>query len=217
MDLLIIYFACGAPFGVYQITSIRRPLTARAVVRTSLRICLWPVFAVLALNEWFSNNQYSAASGLDRRIDSIRVEIESLVLDNDSIASIFDFREILHRYAGLSEAANVNVVQNSASELFELTNTTNEEIASACLARRNQRKLSFQQSLVRNEFVDMISEFAVADRYRRKIIELAIELADSLDDSKTADALTAMMSETRFEANTPGRMLGPEISVIESS
>ncbi|HEX3100943.1 MAG TPA: hypothetical protein VHQ01_04075, partial [Pyrinomonadaceae bacterium] len=97
-DLLIIYFACGAPFGVYQITAVQS-FTERAALHVFLRICLWPVFAGSTLIRWFSTDKHSSGSDLDRQIDEIRAEIENLVFGNDSVSSIFDFREILHRYA----------------------------------------------------------------------------------------------------------------------
>ena len=188
IDLLVIYFACGAPFGVYQITAAHS-LTERAALHVFLRICFWPIFAGSTLIRWLSTGKHSSRSDLDRRIDGIRAEIENLVFGNDSVSSIFDFREILHRYAGLSEAANAGVA--SANEIFKLSNNERTDVAAACLARKNQRKLSFHQSLARDEFVDMISELANADK---RILALAVELANSVNDPKTATALTSMIS-----------------------
>lgn len=197
MDLLIIYFACGAPFGVYQITATNHRLNTQAALRVFLRICFWPVFAGSTLIQWFSR-EHSSKTDLDRRIDGIRTEIENLAFGNDSASSIFDFREILHRYAGLSEAANAGIASNSADEVFKLSKNGSADIASACLARKNQRKLSFHQSLARDEFVDIISELANADK---RILSSAVELANSINDPETANILTAMIAQTDLAAN----------------
>ena len=193
-DLLIIYFAAGAPFGVYQFTTVQHPLDAKAWLQIFFRICFWPLFAVLGLIDWFAKGDPSAGSHLDQHIDRIRIEIEDLVLANESISSIFDFREILQRYAGLSEATNV-AVSSSVNEVFDLSGSENKQLASACLARKNHRKLSFHQSLARSQFVDMISEFADASNDRTSVLELAIELANDVQDALTSEALTEMMYE----------------------
>jgi hypothetical protein len=214
LDLLVIYFAIGAPFGVYQITAVRSSLTAHATLGIILRICFWPVFAAQTLIEWFSKDQHSSESNLDRQIDRIRAEIESLVFGNDSISSIFDFREVLYRYAGLSEAANTGVLPDAANEIFEFGNNGDKDVASACLARKNQRKLSFHQSLARNEFVDMIAEFASTGSHRERVLCLAVELANGVNDPKTSDMLAAMMSQSKV--TTSGLAIESQTPVIKS-
>ena len=209
VDLLIIYFAIGAPFGVYQITTVRHPLNANITLRTFLRICFWPVFAVFILADWFYQDRDLLASNFARRIESIRKEIEDIAFANESVSSIFDFREILQRYAGLSEAANVAVADNSVNEVCDLSHSDNRKLASACLARKNQRKLSFHQSLARSEFVDLIFELAGAEN-RDRILELAIELANDLHDTPTAEALTKLMAEPQPSENIPAHSQLPE-------
>ena len=212
-DLLIIYFAFGAPFGVYQITTAQDPLDTKAVLQIVLRIICWPVFAILILIERFSNSSNVIDSSGDRRIDEIRLEIEGLVFENDVVSSIFDFREILHRYVGLSEAAMEEVTSNPANEIFEISNSKNKDLASACLARKNLRKLSFQHSLVRNEFIDMISGFALDGEKRVRIMALAVELADRVTDPFTANAL-ATMSEPNEPVKVVAQMPEYEVSLV---
>ena len=216
LDLVIIYFACGAPFGVYLVTTAHGQSFVRTASQTFLRIFCWPVFGILVVVDWLSKNPSSAESNFDRHVDGLITQIESIVCANESISSIFDFRDALHRYAGLSEAANVSPEANGVNELLELNNNENKKIASACLARKNQRRLSFHQSLARNEFVDMISEMAAAGRENTRIIGLAIELSNHVNDPETAGALTAMMSKTTFQANISVSASKPEISLAKT-
>ena len=212
IDLLIIYFACSAPFGVYQATISPRPLTSTAALQFLLRISCWPVFGALVLIEWFFRNQQSVKSNFERHTASIRSQIESLVFADASISSIFDFREILRRYAGLSEAVNGAPGSSPGTELFEVSKNEDKELASTCLTRKNRRRLSFHQSLARNEFVDMISEFAAADKEGARILGLAIELANDVNDQEAACTLTAIMSETICQANVPAQASEHEIA-----
>ena len=212
-DLLIIYFACGAPFGVYQITTSQDPLDTKAVLQIALRIICWPVFTTLILIEWFSPGSNFADVSGHRRIDDIRLEIEGHVFANDPVSSIFDFRETLHRYVGLSQAVTERVSSNPANELFDLSGSEHKDLASACLARKNQRKLSFQHSLVRNEFVDMISEFAEVDEKCTRVIALAMKLAEHVNDPLTENAL-ATISELHERAKVVTQTPENEVSLV---
>lgn len=197
IDLLIIYFACGAPFGVYQITTVRNSLNAKDLLQIFWRIFCWPVFAAMALTDWMSSGRHLTKSLVDRRTEFIRSEIEHLIFAGDSVSKILDFRETLFRYVGISQAANIIVPADSAGELFYFGNTENKALSAACLARTNRRKLAFHQSIARNEFTDMMSELTNAHGNRTEILELAIELANGVDDSITVENLRSLMSEAR--------------------
>ncbi len=105
---------------------------------------------------------------------------------------------------------------NPINEIFELGNKENKELSSACLARKNQRKLYFHQSHARGEFVDVIAEFASAGRDGTRIIELAVKLATTVNDPFAAKTLTAMASEPRIPTNVPAQYPEPEISILIS-
>lgn len=213
-DLLIIYFACGAPFGVYQVTTAQNAVDIKTALQIALRIIGWPVFAILILIEWFSDGSNVADVNVHCRIDEIRLEIEGLVFENDAVSSIFDFREILNRYVGLSQAATAGISSNAANELLDLSGSEHKDLAAACLARKNQRRLSFQHSLVRNEFVDMISEFAEGGEKRVRIVALAVELADRVNDTLAAKSFTIIMSEPPSMVDFISHMPEYDVSLV---
>lgn len=196
IDVLIIYFACGAPFGVYQFTNVRT-VNIKVLLQIFWRICYWPVFAAMALKEWISTGRHITKSLVDRRTDFIRLEIEHLVFTDESVSTILDFREILFRYTGLLQAANVIVPVDSFDELFKVSHTENRILASVCFARTNRRKLMFHQSIGRSEFTDMMCELTNDHEYRTEILELAIELANDVDDLITVENLSFLMTEER--------------------
>ena len=186
-DLLIIYFAAGAPFGVYRITTLEDSPDTKAMLTVALHICLWPVYTVLFLRDRLLSKQTGDSSA--NIIDGIRIEIEQLAFADGTAAAIFDFREIFNRYAGLSEAANAEVPADLLHDFFELGSSENKTIASACIARRNREKLAFQQTSTRNEFVDLISDLS---SYRPEVFDFAIRLASHVNDLDAVADLKAM-------------------------
>ena len=115
-DLLIIYFAAGAPFGVYRITTLNGSPDAKAMLTVALHICLWPLYTVLFLRDRLLSKQSDDSSA--NIIDGIRIEIEQLAFADGTAAAIFDFREIFNRYAGLSEAANSEAPADLLHDFF---------------------------------------------------------------------------------------------------
>ena len=186
-DLLIIYFAAGAPFGVYRITMLNGIPTAKAMLNVALHICLWPVYAFLMLRDRLLSNEPDNRSA--NIIDGMRTEIEQLAFADGSATEIFDFREIFNRYAGLSEAANAESPANLLDEFFEIGSTENKTLASACIERRNREKLAFHQTIARNEFIDLMSDLA---SWQPKVLELAISLAAHVRDEDAVADLKAI-------------------------
>ncbi len=194
LDLFIIYFACGSPFGVYQVTTITGGLTLRAATGVLLRVCLWPIFTAVILANWFTGHQAVIESGLDRHIKSIRTQMEGLAFASGTVSSVFDFREIVYLYTGLSEAANLPQTSSGTNELFDLSTNENKKLATICLARKNQRRLFIHHAQARAQFVDMVSELASTD-LDGTFLRLAIELAHCVKDSTAVDALTALIAK----------------------
>ena len=204
-DLLIIYFAAGAPFGVYRITTVRGRPDLKAIVNVALYLCLWPVYTILLLRDQFSAGTTDVSSGV---IDSIRTGIEQLAFANGSAGAIFEFREIFNRYAGLSEAAMAEVPTTLLGEFFELSSSDNKPLASACIARRNREKLALHHTRARNEFVDLISGLAIS---HPQTLDLAVRLASHVHD---ADAVADLES---FSYKPPQPTSGPSMRQSRSA
>src|SRR5437868_967423 len=71
-DLIIIYFACGSPLGVYYFTRLPEGASAGSVVWTLLRLLAWPVSAAVLLRARFLDAPPSDEAILDRKISDIR-------------------------------------------------------------------------------------------------------------------------------------------------
>ena len=191
-DLFIIYFAAGAPFGVYRATTLKRAVTANVVLGLLFQIVLWPVFTIRML---VGDGKRSEAGN---ELDRLKSEIENLAFTESSASAIFDFREIFARYTGLSQAANTEVAPGQISDIFEIGKAENPQLATAILARRNREKVTFHQMTARNEFVDMISGLAIDDS---EVIALAEQVAVCVHDELAIEDLASLTSRSNLSKN----------------
>ena len=72
-DLIIIYLAAGAPFGVYKVTTLNGAVTLNVIFGLLLQIVLWPAFTLKMLVGGDSG-QGDAGNELDR----LQSEIEQI-------------------------------------------------------------------------------------------------------------------------------------------
>ena len=190
--MFIIYFAAGAPFGVYRATTLKRAVTANVVLGLLFQIVLWPVFTIRML---VGDGKRSEAGN---ELDRLKSEIENLAFTESSASAIFDFREIFARYTGLSQAANTEVAPGQISDIFEIGKAENPQLATAILARRNREKVTFHQMTARNEFVDMISGLAIDDS---EVIALAEQVAVCVHDELAIEDLASLTSRSNLSKN----------------
>ena len=192
-DLIIIYLACGSPFGVYQITKRQdeQPTTKWLVVLASF--LLWPGFtAAIIIDRVVSKNDGTEKVS---RIEHFRTGIERAAFDGGATSSLFEFREVFYRFTGLIEAANSGQTNRMTNELFEVSGHANKSLASKCLVRRNREKLVYHQTQARNEFVDIIAEMANNESRREEITSIALELTAYLKDDTATSDLNALLSQ----------------------
>lgn len=187
-DLIIIYLAAGAPFGVYKVTTLKGSLAPKVVFGLLLQIVLWPAFTLKML---VGGESGIAEAG--KELDRLQSEIEQIAFTDGSAAAIFDFREVFARYVGLSQAANIEVASGQVSDIFAIGKAENPTLATAILARRNREKLTFHQMTARNEFVDMIGEIAIG---HSEVILLAEKVAVCVNDELAIEDLAALTTHS---------------------
>ena len=211
-DFLIIYLACGAPFGVYYFFDKRKLVTTKQLLLFSLlTFIFWVPFAVLlvAKKKTFRNNlevftdDFENSSFLDVEIEkklfSIQKHFEKILLQSNLTISIYEFREIAERYIGLTfakqNAENSTKSVNNENEIFIISDSSNPEISSICLNRRNRSRLSYHQKNARRDFFDVLSKFLSSETDKKNLGILSIEFVTLLADSEAKNMLLEMFDE----------------------
>lgn len=170
LNLTVVYFAFGAPLGVYGI--IRNKGTSpHAIASNVFRFLFWPLFAALSVRATLVFRPPQAS--LEEKLDSLRTEYEAEI----GAASVFEFRDVFARYTGLAIASASEENGTIGDELLKIAGRRDRTAAMACLARRDRRRLEFHLLQARNEFTDLISRNATP-----RIRDLTSRLAELLSE-----------------------------------
>lgn len=192
-DFLIIYLACGAPFGVYYFLQNRRRKQSNLFwIKTIFAFVLWLPFALQLLFEKFnSDHSQFLAISKERSIFSTQKRIEAILLETDSRISIYNFREIFERYIGLTLGIrNENDKPGDAEkEIFRISKNFNIELAAICQHRRNRKRLFFHHTLARQDFLSIIAKMSESISDKKNIGNLSVEFVKLLNDSEAENAL----------------------------
>lgn len=194
-EIIIIYLALGSPFAVYFFLQNRSRLKSRQLwLKTILNFLFWIPSAFKILREYLSLN-YSSADNFDffdelslnkDKLSLLQRKIEKLISEIDRKTSIFEIREILDRYIGLSlEVKNTSeFTQQPDNDFFKIVNANDWEIASICNQRRNLKRLSFHHKLAANDFFNLIAELNVNGKLSQNLYFYLLELALTLQDAE---------------------------------
>lgn len=206
-DFLIIYLACGAPFGVYYFFDNRTsPNVSFLFLKSFLIFLFWMPFALRMLlkNTKLFKNNFDRISQTDsdifNKIFPVQKEIEKVLIKSDLKLSIYEFREVAERYIGLTIAKQnaecITTNENTESEIFKIAENENTKISSICFNRRNRKLLFFHQKNARQDFLDIISKIlsASADKQSRNILLSQIVTAFSYK-------LVTLINDTKAQAD----------------
>jgi len=199
LDLTIIYLACGAPFGVYYYL-VNRP-QKNGWLKSIFISLLWFPFAIQLLisrvTKRLSEREFSVKSR-DRHesneLNRGKKNFEAFLPENGSFISLFELREIIDRYAGLTLAKNIDVAAPAKheEELFRASGGTTLEISSICLNRRNRAKLLSHQRDARTDFLKMLGELFEFSRVE-KLGKQAIGFVKLLKDDEALDSIELLI------------------------
>ena len=201
-DIFIIYLSCGAPFGVYFFLHNRTKLNSAALwLNSFLTTIVWFPYAFQFLHgfvtkrfgEYRFANRTKSDSFQKQRIEEIEKEFSNILYQTNTDISLFDFRETIKRYVGLTIADQISTqsseIGNNEKELFRVTNDKNVEISAKCLNRRNRSKLKFHQTLAREDFLRLFNKLNSCLHQPEKFRRLAIEFVKLLKDVEAQNVL----------------------------
>lgn len=181
VNLIIIYFACGSPIGVYRITRSAHLRSPRQAAAVGAYFVLWPIFAPAVLRRSLFHD-----TNIEKAMAIFRSVMEKIAFSGSPTMSVFEFREVFARYTGLTLELNRGGRTDPSTDLLRIAGHRNIALASACMNRRNRTRLSFHQIQARNEFVDLISDLPLSHENRKELAELSLQLAVLLNDKELA-------------------------------
>ena len=192
-DFLIIYFACGAPVGVYYFLQNRHKLNRqKLILKTFLTLIVWIPFALRYIGKtgFFKNrlsNNFDDTSfldaGLQNKIQKVKRELEKALHETDPNISIYEIREIFDRYVSFSLFRQIDDRDTQIDEqIFQIAGHKNSKLAAICLQRRNRKMFLFHQTLARLDFLDLLAGKA-------DLAAAAIEFASLLNDIEAKEAI----------------------------
>ena len=199
IDLLIIYLACGSPFGVFYFLQNRQYRSNRLFwLKTAFTFVMWLPFAVRLLWNKISFNQLQFVFiNNEKVIYSIQKKIEAILIGADVQITIYDLREIFERYVGLTLAAGDEFInsKNPKNEFFRISNHSNNDLATVCYERRNRKRLLFHQTLARQDFLRLITDLSYFESEKKELGILAVKFAAALNDRKAQEILEIIFLE----------------------
>ncbi len=216
-DLLIIYLACGAPFGVYYFFDNRNSLPQNRLWLRAFSVFLfWIPFALLILVRNKKSpkayvKEFAEIPVLDaepeNKIFTIQKEFEKILLKSNLIISIYEFREVAERYIGLT-LAKQNDEHNTErerkeSEIFKISSSENYKLSSICYYRRNRNRLSFHQKNARRDFLKVLEQLLSATSDKKSLDDLFYEFANLLKDEKAQKAHLQMFGNFQQTNQNP--------------
>lgn len=219
-ETLVIYLACGAPFGVEY---LQRP-TDRSFVFVAfgvfLRFILWPVAAVRMLYRLLVHSSellLELPDAGEQRLALIRSKFEAIIHSEQGSPRVFEFRDTFMRYTGLARSDS-RTAGNGIAEIFEATDHNDVTLASACLNRKNAARLERHREQSRREFLQLISNISTNGDSLSQILQLSMKTADEVGDRELAERLrlsygiAAEYDSTGFRSDPTGELwsTGPQ-------
>ena len=200
-DILIIYFACGAPFGVYFFLHHKNGTHSKNVYLRFLAVVfVWIPYAFRLLHGFVTS--YSENLIADK-LDELQKQISGFLSDSGSGVSVFEFREVLERYTGLTLARFSKAEKPSPSdeEIFRVARRENIKLGAECLHRRNRLLIERHQISAREDFLQIVSEIADSVGEIEKLNILTAEFVKILDDMQARGKLNEIFDQALQNAS----------------
>ncbi|MCY7377447.1 MAG: hypothetical protein LH472_15915 [Pyrinomonadaceae bacterium] len=212
-DLFIIYFAVGAPLAVYYFLQNRSDgKIALFWLKNLLVFLFWMPFAVSLLlqrqnrrslsNLNFFDPIFAKDSG-EERISTLQKQIEIVLLKSNLDRSIFDLRETIERFVGLTLASEIDGKLYSEKEFLRAAGNSNEKLGAICLDRRNRNKLARHQTEARRDFLQFVEQLSDSISDTETLEHSTVEIVKILEDAAARRSLEKMFAENLQTGKLP--------------
>ncbi|RMH32194.1 MAG: hypothetical protein D6687_10935 [Acidobacteria bacterium] len=191
-QLLIIYIACGVPFGIHYFVENNKETNHRIIAKSALVSFLWFLYVfVILFRKKPSKNLFS-----EEKISKIQKQICETIRDDFKHINYLQAREIIQRYVALALAQNDNSLQKTDLELLKISRHPKPLIGVKCLQRRDNKKIKSHLIFARKQFLELIFKCNT-----ERVIGIAQDLVETLND-RDATLLIKKISESKSPAKT---------------
>jgi len=197
-DLLVIYFSLGAPVAVYFYLQTRASSNRKKIRReTVFTFLFWipQALRVISKTRVFQNrvsskraNEIFPPAEREENLQLLQKRLENVLPEGNCGLTVFEFRETIERYAGLTLAARI---ENGAAgkDFFVAAQNKNIELAAECFNRRNRRRLLFHQTSARRDFLQILARMSETVADREELGSLSVEFTGILKDSEAGKSV----------------------------
>ena len=199
-DLLIVYFAFGAPLSVSMYLTASGLSNTRRITLSAATFLVWIPFAAGLIYRHLTNASYVArfvsrkVAGQKNFSTLNRQEVvRSTLVTAGCKLSSHDIREVIERYVGLDDLASQEPPASNrhAESLLMAAGRKPDELGSLCLSRREQRRLEFHKERSRDAFMALYDDLPRQPASWRAV-EQGIALAREIGDLPVADDLATL-------------------------
>lgn len=200
LDFTIIYLTCGMPFAVFYFFQYRNEKSVW--LKSLLIILLWIPFAFRLFHSYITKRLINYEFDEKTHLDSLQKKLENFFLEVKTDISLFEFRETIERYIGLTlECRNsCEEVSDKETEFYRISNHSNLKLGSRCLHRRNQNLLFHHQTLASRDFLKILKEVFAESSVIDEVSLTATEIVEILADESLQKKLS---NELNFWQNEP--------------
>ncbi len=231
-NFLIIYMAIAAPHGVaFFLQQDSGRSLSRRLTDASGATLLWPLVWIRravkkagsrlgfpAEDQTTNDAHFTATEGAARKLlaafDDADESLRSIKMESSELA-IYEFRELLEKYVGLTRIAAANSISPSAREMetARLSGRRGDDLflAGLCAHRRNNARLAAHLDSARAGFLQALTELrrrapdalslSLADGVKKRdlfkrilrVYACAIDLASLLEDRATARRIEPLL------------------------
>ena len=179
-DIIVVYFAYGVPFGVYQVARAGR----KVGFSDAARLLFWPLVLAKWVRGYLSGNGAFPQSDLDAGLSDIRRSIESMAFPSGPAADILEFRDLCDRYVALS------LMASTTSRPYRATYAAADQALSrstaVCLSRRNRLRVEFHRDRAGADLQSFICRIPTTSPKYGAIMAKCLRLALLVDDPELA-------------------------------
>ncbi len=198
LDLLIIYLACGSPFGVYYYFN-NRQYRSNTLIKSLTVTFVWIPYSLKLLHTKITDKLNNIDdSDATVRLFVLQKNFENVLPSNESEISLFEFREIIERYKELTliSLENNGTPAKHEKEIYRIYDKQNVELSAICLNRRNHNRLLIHQIQARKDFLKTIKTLLKTKFERKKLGNQSLEFVRILNDEAAYTSIRALIDKS---------------------